>query len=144
MSGKMNFVLLAMLLAITLPVFSQIDETKQGKNDNSDKAITEKEIRFEYAPLLTGNDQKVIVKIRGNTGAQGILIRDTLHYIEPLADIVKKGMFDTVDVKLLSFRDDGGSEEWTVLWKDGTKKTFKIEYAASPQGGTDIIVSDKK
>ena len=105
-----------------------------------------KEIDFEYSPLLATQQHKVFVKIRGNPQGDQILIKDTLKNLESFEGVSRKGMFKSIDVEFIRWEDDGNAryEKWIITGNDNKQTPYMIKYTKSPQGGTDILISELK
>ncbi|MBF0523160.1 MAG: tetratricopeptide repeat protein [Candidatus Omnitrophica bacterium] len=104
-----------------------------------------KERDFGYSSLLDKNANEIVVKIKGVISGDNLLIKDTFNYLEPIADVSKKGMFKSVEIKFKGVLADkkGVEQLWTLHWDDNTQKTFRVTYKYSNSGGTDIEVTEE-
>lgn len=114
--------------------------------ESFNKLFKYKEMDFKYRPILDENNKEVILKIKGTITADNRLLRSTLRIIEPLSNVSKKGIFKTVEIKIIKIDAETAksSYEWTLFWNDNSQKVFEVQYLPSSIGGTDILITEKK
>jgi len=112
--------------------------------ESLNKLVKYKEMDFKYRPILDENNKEVILKIKGTITADNHLLRSTIRMIEPLSNVSEKGIFKTVEIKIIKIDAETAkaSYEWTLFWNDNSQKVFEVQYLPSSIGGTDIRIKN--
>lgn len=102
-----------------------------------------KEVDFSYSSLLDEKAKNIVIKIRGTVTVNDIGIKDTLNLLEPLAGVLKNGVFRSVEIKLLSMEASVSEALWILRWDDNKLKKFHVTYSKSAIPGAGIEITEE-